>query len=263
MTNIRAIFLDFDWTLFDHKTRSFNEKGIYGLNKVHDKGIKLIINSARSYYALKNLKTFELIPLDGFIVANGGAAMIDGKCLYANFFNNKIKNEFINLLDENNYSYNLVGQFDTYIKNTNEDLVKSFYEVFYEPYPKDISTYKNEDILAVQVFCKEDNESLIKTFCQKYNLLFNRFAENNVEITSKEFLKSEGVKAIYDYLRLSKEEAMAFGDDVNDIPMFNSVKYSVCLGNGKEEAKKQAFYVTDTIENDGLYKALKHFELVD
>ena len=56
---------------------------------------------------------------------------------------------------------------------------------------------------------------------------------------------------------------MAFGDDVNDIPMFNSVKYSVCLGNGKEEAKKHAFYVTDTIENDGLYKALKHFELVD
>ena len=72
MEKIKAIFLDFDWTLFDHKTRSFNEKGVEGLNKAHEKGLKLIINSARTYYALEGLNTFKLIPFDGYVVSNGG-----------------------------------------------------------------------------------------------------------------------------------------------------------------------------------------------
>ena len=63
-------------------------------------------------------------------------------------------------------------------------------------------------------------------------------------------------------LELNKNEAMAFGDDINDIPMFEKVRYGICMGNGKEEAKKEAFFVTDNIENDGLYKALKHFEVI-
>ena len=108
----------------------------------------------------------------------------------------------------------------------------------------------------------ENEEEEIKAFCKTNNLRFNRFAENNVEITSCEFLKSKGINAIYDALELNKNEAMAFGDDINDIPMFETVKYGICMGNGKEEAKKEAFFVTDNIENDGLYKALKHFEVI-
>ena len=45
--------------------------------------------------------------------------------------------------------------------------------------------------------------------------------------------------------------------------MFQMVKYGICLGNGKDEAKKYAYYVTDNIENDGLFNALKHFNIID
>ena len=55
---------------------------------------------------------------------------------------------------------------------------------------------------------------------------------------------------------------MAFGDDLNDLSMFKLVNYSVCMGNGNEKAKKEAFYVTDNIENGGIYKALKHFNII-
>ena len=75
-------------------------------------------------------------------------------------------------------------------------------------------------------------------------------------------LKSKGIKAILAKLNISPDEAMAFGDDTNDIPMFKLVKHSVCLGNGNPEAKKHASFVTDTIENDGMYKALKKYNLI-
>lgn len=262
MDEIKIIFFDFDWTLFDHKTRTFTQSTILALNKLHKQGIKIVINSARTYYALKKLHTFELIPFDGFIVSNGGAAMIDSKTLYADFINKDYSNTFVKFLDSNHFGYNLIGQYDTYIKEENKNLINNFYEVFYEPYPLPIKEYKDESLLAIQIFSEEKDDKTLKAESTKYGLLFNRFAENNVELTPMEFLKSKGINAILNYLNLKPGNAMAFGDDVNDISMFSLVKYGVCLGNGKEVAKKAAYYVTDTIENDGIYKALIKFGLL-
>lgn len=263
MENIKAIFLDFDWTLFDHKTRSFNRKAVEALNQAHKKGVKLIINSARTFYSLKKLHTFELIPIDGFVVSNGGSCFFKDKTLYADFFADEVRDAVIKELGEHRLGFNLIGQYDTFIKVEDQRLVSDFYAVFYEPYPLDFSEYKGEHALAMQVFSTEEDDAFLKDLASRYHLLFNRFASNNVELTAKEFLKSAGIKTIYAALGLKREEAMAFGDDLNDIPMFEMVKYGICMGNGKDEAKKHAFYVTDTIENDGMYKALKHFGVID
>ena len=262
MENIKAIFCDFDWTLFDHKIRDFNKLGVKGLNIVHDKGIKLIINSARTYYSLKGLNTFNLIPFDGYVVANGGACIIDNKIIYALYIKDEIKNEIINFLNKNNYSYNLICLYDTFINDINKEIVNEFYQQFYEPYPIHISKYKDESCLSIQIFCREEDDEKLKVLANKYHLYFNRFSNCNVELTSHEFYKSKGVESIFNYLKLDKENAMAFGDDINDISMFDMVKYSVCLGNGNSKAKSHAFYVTDKIENNGLYNALKHFNLI-
>ena len=54
----------------------------------------------------------------------------------------------------------------------------------------------------------------------------------------------------------------AFGDAEVDICMFNIAKTSICVGSGREEAKKEATYVTDDVKDDGIYNALKHFNLI-
>lgn len=262
MIKVKAIFFDFDWTLFDHKTRSFNKKSIEALKTAHEKGIKLIINSARTYYSLKNLHTFDVYPFDGFVVSNGGAAIFKDKVLYFDGFEENTALQLRSYLNENGFSYNLVTLYSTFNKNKDINLINNFYKIFYEPYPIDILSYNDEPILAIQVFCLERDDEKLKKVCQKLNVLFNRFSEFCVEITPKEFLKSKGIKEMIKFLNIQKDEIMAFGDDLNDISMFNEAKYSICLGNGKEEAKKAAFYITDNIENDGIYKALKKFEII-
>ena len=263
MDEIKAIFLDFDWTLFDHKVRNYNVKAIEGLKEVHKKGIKLIINSARSYYALEKLKVFDLIPFDGFVTSNGALASYNNKEIYAYTFKDDLKNRILNYLNNTVFSFLLITKSKTYINIKNKDIVDDFYKVYYEPFPIDISEYKNEDILAFQVFLYENEEKDLKDFINNNHLFYNRFAENNVEITMKEFSKDEGIKAIIDESKFESNQIMAFGDDINDIPMFEYVKYGICLGNGKDEAKKHAYYVTDNIENDGIYNALQKFGLLD
>ena len=63
-------------------------------------------------------------------------------------------------------------------------------------------------------------------------------------------LKKEGYKTI------------AFGDAVVDIKMFEVCDESVAMGNGSKEVKEKATYVTDDINQDGLYNAFKHFGII-
>ena len=44
--------------------------------------------------------------------------------------------------------------------------------------------------------------------------------------------------------------------------MIQTVGTGVAMGNAVDEAKAVANYETDRIENDGIVKALKHFELI-
>ena len=55
---------------------------------------------------------------------------------------------------------------------------------------------------------------------------------------------------------------MFFGDGDNDIELMEASKIGVAMGNGTEELKKVSDYVTDHIEEDGIYNALVKFEII-
>ena len=52
---------------------------------------------------------------------------------------------------------------------------------------------------------------------------------------------------------------MAIGDQNNDIEMVETAGVGVAMGNGTEEIKACANYVTDTVQNNGFVKAIDKF----
>ena len=44
--------------------------------------------------------------------------------------------------------------------------------------------------------------------------------------------------------------------------MFREVGQRIAMGNGVDVLKEKATYTTDTVDNEGIYKALKHYELL-
>ena len=69
----------------------------------------------------------------------------------------------------------------------------------------------------------------------------------------KDFMKSIGEPI---------ENAYAFGDSTNDIEMLKMAGTAIAMGNGAELVKAVADYVTDTVDNDGLYNAMRHYKLI-
>lgn len=71
--------------------------------------------------------------------------------------------------------------------------------------------------------------------------------------------KSKGIEFISEFEKLAKNEVAAFGDGQNDIPMFESVGYSVVMGNATDDVKKYADYVTKLNSEDGVAYAIENF----
>ena len=76
------------------------------------------------------------------------------------------------------------------------------------------------------------------------------------------FDKGHAIKYVIDRFSLTKEDAYAFGDGYNDQAMFREAGVRIAMGNGVDVLKQQATYITDTVDNEGIYKALKHYELL-
>jgi len=74
--------------------------------------------------------------------------------------------------------------------------------------------------------------------------------------------KFKGLSRVMAQLGVAPEETMAFGDWFNDEPMLDGVGYPVIMGNAVAEMRKANYYLTDSNDRDGIYKALAHFGLL-
>ena len=88
---------------------------------------------------------------------------------------------------------------------------------------------------------------------------WNRFAVDiNAAFGSKvygmqQYMKAHGIK---------QSEVMAFGDGENDMDMLSFAQIGVAMGNADKLVKECADYVTSSVDDDGIQKALLKFEIL-
>ena len=78
----------------------------------------------------------------------------------------------------------------------------------------------------------------------------------------KGITKAHAVAALLEHLGADKADTIAFGDAKVDIPMFEACAYGVAMGSGGDEIKTAADYVTTDVDEDGLYNAFAHLDLI-
>ena len=74
--------------------------------------------------------------------------------------------------------------------------------------------------------------------------------------------KDRGIQRFLDHYGWSKEQTISFGDGGNDVDMLRFTGIGVAMGNATEEPKAVADYVTDDVDHDGIWNALKHFDII-
>lgn len=83
-----------------------------------------------------------------------------------------------------------------------------------------------------------------------------------LEIMPQGVDKGWGLAQLTQYLGLKPANVIAFGDEHNDLDMFDFAGVSVAMANGQNVVKNHADYVTASNDDDGVVKALKHFKII-
>ncbi len=82
-----------------------------------------------------------------------------------------------------------------------------------------------------------------------------------VNYTHADAHKGYGARKFSEALGLDLAEVMAIGDGLNDRQMFESVGIPVAMGHAPDEIKRMAHHTTDTLEADGVARAIERFVL--
>ena len=109
----------------------------------------------------------------------------------------------------------------------------------------------NDNRQEVIDFLKKDFELILR--CERTGEFF--------EVVPKGFSKATAIEKVAEIFNITNDDLYAIGDGENDLSMLKAVKHSIAI-KGNENIYPYVSYVTDTLYNDGLQKAMKHFNLI-
>ena len=255
----KIIFVDFDGTLFSHKTNQIPPSAVEALNTAHDKGVLIYLCTGRNDEELVDLD-LSGVKIDGVVGLNGNVTydsnykLIDYCCA-----NPVLKQRLLEVYNEKKILTTFFTTKGQYTNFSNDYFIKIKKELN-TPFGE-IGTYNGDDILLTTCYCENEKQieevkklADVASICSWY--------VNCIDLANLDANKAQGIKRTIKRLNINLSEVIAFGDGGNDIEMVSEVGLGIAMGNSELEVLKNAAYITDDVDHDGIYNALKHFKVI-
>ncbi len=255
---VKAIFFDIDGTLFSHKTMEIPCSTKKALKELHEKGIKTFIATGRHFVEMQALP-IDASEYDGMVVLNGQICVDKyGKILYESPIEEDDLKEIIRVFEKKEIPVLLIERDRIYINYVN-DIVVEAQKTFSLPIPE-VGEYSGAKIYQACVYANEEQEEELMSKLAKCKT--TRWNDYGIDLLSESGGKDVGIQHILEFYGIKQSECMAFGDGENDVDMLRYAGIGIAMENGAESAKAYADYVTTDIDQDGIYRALKLFEVI-
>ena len=256
---IKAVFFDLDGTLVSHKTKSVPESARLALDRLQEKGIKIFLSTGRHIHELKNLP-IDGILFDGYILLNGQLGLDkDKNMIFSNPFDKEDTKGLLDIFNKKAVPFVLVNKDGHYMNYVN-DVVEVAMESVSTAIPP-VKEYEGEDLFQATVFITEKEDEQFEKKLPK-GCKLARWGSHGADIIAAKGGKAVGMKAFGEIMHIFPEEMMAFGDAQNDRDMIAYAGIGIAMGNGEEELKKLADFVTCSVEEDGVMYGLQKYGLL-
>lgn len=265
---IKAVFFDLDGTLLT-SDKKINASAREAIQKCRAKGIKMFFATARSPRLDQTLlwtkEDFALF--DGAIYANGALILLDGKETYFHIDPEAVRRvlESVSVFDQVHLSLHTPGEGYAFNFPPVDSMEAGWGLSGARILPINDETVV--DTVKILVFydhltdaSKPLPEELVQRIQKECGHLANVYvtdAGKTVQLSSLSAGKKNAIEAVRETLSIERDEVCVFGDDVNDLEMIAFYKNSVAMGNGTEEIKHHAGFVTGKNDEDGIACALE------
>lgn len=263
---IKAAFFDIDGTLLNFKTgHLIPQETKDALVQLHNNGVKLVICTGRPTAQLPWCITEGFPGLeDAFdaYVTMTGSVCYDKDGVYADVpIEHDIAERFVNYVNEGKFDALLLNR-DGAFSNRRSDKVQELENLVAFEYPEaNFTELLEKPVYQFCAFLSPEEEHIVSDLMS--DCIVTRWCDLFCDVVPSTSSKPKGVQATLDHLGLKLEETIAFGDGGNDATMLEYCHIGVAMGNGTDEAKAAADYVTTDVDHQGIPNALRHFGLID
>lgn len=256
---IKIVFLDFDQTLYSHYSKSIPASAVKALNILHDKGIQIFLSTGRSLCELDNFD-ISMVHIDGIIANNGQIACdMDGNIVFDFPLSGKLKEILVEKYKKKTVPMFFNTKDEIFANYINDAVIKTQNDIN-TPIPN-VKEYNGENIYMCSAFYDDEKDwDDLLNLKDLANITY--WHDGAVDIVPNNISKAKGVELLINKLNIKQEETMCFGDGDNDSDMIEFCNIGVAMGNATEKTKKVSDYVTDHIEENGIYNALKHYDVI-
>ena len=256
---IKAIFFDVDGTLLSHSQGDVPESTRRALESLRARGVKTVVATGRHMTEFSLLPVSD-IPFDCYLTLNGNLLLDANRHAYAGTPIDGGEMEVLaHIFQAKRIPFVLIGENGRYINYVDETVVKTQSET--KGTIPALGSYGGERVYQILAFVPEHQKKLLDDLLDECAV--TSWSDTGIDIIPKDGGKSAGIRKFLEEQGLDRSEIMAFGDGENDIDMLRFAGIGVAMGNAVDAVKAAADYVTDSIDNDGIEKALRHFDLID
>ena len=262
LTHPTALFFDIDGTLVSFKTHQIPPSTIHALTQAKANGHRVFIATGRPPLIITNLGAIEHL-IDGYVTTNGALCFVEREVISCKDISKDAVQTLVRDAQEKGYGLIVVGERDVAVLDPQGEVDQVFRkEIAVENLNlvKPLEEVLEQRILQLTPFFPEEYE---RSMMERIpDCTSGRWHPAFTDITAKGADKGEGILAMAAHMGLDPLQTMAFGDGGNDVSMIKAAGIGVAMGNALELLKREADYITASVDEDGVLKALQHYHLI-
>lgn len=262
----KLLVLDIDGTLLNDD-KAISSRTLATLLKVQQMGVQLVLASGRpTYGVLPIAHTLEMNRYGGYIMSYNGGQITNaqtGELIYEKRVNPELLPYLTKKAKKNNFPIFTYRE-DMIIANQagnahieQEALLNNMQVVVSEDFPESIDFWPYKCVLV-----SDDAEALSgleRHWKRRLNGSLDVFPSEPyfLEVVPPSINKGDTLAVLFDRLKITREEVVAIGDGLADIPMLQLAGLGIAMGNASEPVKRCTDHVTLSNNDDGVAVAVE------
>lgn len=261
MPNYQALFLDIDGTILkpDHTYDASTKDAIIQVKK---KGIEVFLATGRPLHEISDIA--EALHVDSFIGYNGALAIMKGKTMVNEPMEKQTVLTYLETAKNNGHEMVLYTNKKNYFTSLTSSFVEHFIQMFQLKQNELFTIDIVDQILGITLINLTDEDTKLYEVNNSLHL-----SQVNVDglrhcydVIQHKVNKGEAIQAILDATNIPPENAIAFGDGMNDKEMLQVVGEGFAMGNAHVDLFPYAKHKTTSVMDSGIFNGLHSLGLI-